>query len=294
MFTLTVSMIRAKNSKPLALHLLFIGAGLLGVTGVIYALSLKQQLAHGAATNQFDYVESGYWSGSARSMVKLLLVNTYGIFNFALTPAGIVLPLVVVGLVQLRKSKQQTVWMLFLIPMMLVFVAACLRKYPYFGARQTLFLAPMITVVASFGFLFIRNLKPKLALLPVVGASLFCLFFTSKYLSTRAKEDIRPVTKALASQIQPGDAVFVYYGAGSTFPYYFRQPIEQLVISQKNRAHPENYVQELSPLLRQKRVWLVFSRDNKQDRELLTNYAARTHKVKFVVGDSVSSLYLCS
>lgn len=79
--------------------------------------------------------------------------NTFDIVRYSFQPYGwpLLVPAAVGGWVLLRKPGGWVAACVTLLPMLLVFVAACLGKYPYTAARTTAFLTPGLAITACIG-----------------------------------------------------------------------------------------------------------------------------------------------
>lgn len=79
-------------------------------------------------------------------------LSTLEVFRYAFEPAGQALaPMAVVGAVLLCRAGRGPLASLLLVPVGLAFVAACLQRYPYGGARVLAYATPGLAVVVAAG-----------------------------------------------------------------------------------------------------------------------------------------------
>jgi len=72
-------------------------------------------------------------------------------------------------------------------------------------------------------------------------------------------EDLRPVLEYVQQHAQPGDAIWVYYGAGMAFRYYQHLLPVQAAVSTCDRSNPRGQLQQVDALRGQRRAWVVFT-----------------------------------
>jgi Dolichyl-phosphate-mannose-protein mannosyltransferase len=264
----------------------------------VFQLSLKQQFVAGGfgASSVSNYLASGYWNSELRSLPKFALTNTIGLIDFAFPAAPLFLLLVLVGFVScIRDPSGRRPLLILATPLLLTLVAACVRLYPYLGGRQDIFLTPMIYVFAGFGVQYLVkadiNRLAALALLFVLVA--IGGYSTYAYLQDPGSENIKPLIGVLTSSYQSGDRVYVYYGAGPAFRYYFRDNNAQLVYSVYARTAPEEYQTQLDSVFsKQGRVWMVFTHCWSTECQSITEYASGLRNVELVKAESDASLFL--
>ena len=183
------------------------------------------------------------------------------------------------GVVALRKEERPLLIALTL-PLVLVFFASGLKKYPFAG-RLMLFAVPMLLVLVSRGAAVlverVRGLSPWLAPL-VVGLLLLpgvaeCWWHVKEPLHA---EEAREVVRQLEAVHQPGEAVYVYYGAVPAFAYYAWPgpiPREDVTLGGENRnGDARRFYDELRPLLAEPRVWVVLAHRQKSEEAAIRAY----------------------
>ncbi|HET8671472.1 MAG TPA: hypothetical protein VFM05_12835, partial [Candidatus Saccharimonadales bacterium] len=91
-------------------------------------------------------------------------------------------------------------------------------------------------------------------------------------------DQVRPVIEYVSNNRKPGDALWVYYGAGQAFLYYTRQwPIEGNVrIGNCDRVDPRNYLRQVDAERGRPRVWVLMAHGSGpflfDERKSLTDY----------------------
>ncbi|NSW57079.1 MAG: glycosyltransferase family 39 protein [Armatimonadetes bacterium] len=245
-----------------------LGCGVLwaGSFGVMYFMTLT-----GATEN--DYL-ADYWQGTfapipPKSIGDLRwFVDTP--FKLLGMPGGFphpgvaALPLLMGIVAAYRASPHRC--LLTLSGVLVALLASSVGKYP-FGGRLMLFAVP-------FGLLFIGEgaaliVRQARSLKEAVGPLLLILLFVPTgiiaardVVRPRTKEEVRPVVQQMMAHRQPGDVIYVYYGARHTFRYYADrmnlQP-DQYTIGGEHRKDWERYRDELTSLRGESRAWIVFA-----------------------------------
>ena len=179
---------------------------------------------------------------------------------------------------------------LLALPVAFTLLASALHKYPFQG-RLLLFLAPALLLLVGAGVerMFRRETdRVTGATAAAAGATVvFLLFFpllisAAKSLARpRAFEEIKPVMDYAARRRQPGDVVYLYYGAQYAFAYYAerygfrRPPVSEaglhgappdqpddsgIIVGRPSRRDRTRYLDEVDRRLAgRKRVWVFFS-----------------------------------
>ncbi|RYX81763.1 hypothetical protein EON83_22630 [bacterium] len=261
----------------------------------VYSLSLKFQMQAGgfATSATSNYLAGAYWDGSPASLFRLVFRNTFRIFSFAYPPIWSLLPLFLLGLA--INFKKRLPLQLLVVPLLCTFIAACLRKYPYDGARQIMFLLPMIYVFAGLGFTYLLSQKKGVifATIAIAIVGVAGLKRTKDYLMVTGDEDIRPAVRLLTKSVKTDDVIYVYNGSVSAFSYYYRSPNGHRVYSKANRLNPQEYAKEVDALLpANRKIWLIFSHTYGQEREIVLNQLSAKRKVELVMQKKNSWLYV--
>lgn len=277
----------------------------LGAVAVVYQLSLMSQMRVGfGATSTSYYLQGAYWDGSSlSSLVKFAIKNTLEIISFAYPTSeyfsysvwNLVLFVSFVGFLAALLARNWTVLAMFLFPMAFTFVAASARIYPYHGERQIIFLLPMIYVLAGYGFNYSWNIdRKKLIIFPmVIILGIGGLKSTYDYLRWPGQENIKPIVETLSSSYEPGDRIYIYYGARPAFTYYYRSNVDDWIYGISGREQPDKYLQQLDVLLsKQYRVWMVFTHCFGDECEIIQTYASKFRNTKLMTEDTGAWLYL--
>ena len=136
-------------------------------------------------------------------------------------PRPTVILLVVVGSVLLW-VKRPAAAPLLLGPVAVAFAAAAAHRYPFSG-RAIFFLTPVALIAAADLVDSIVAGLARLGLPRPVGASIFgaaVAVVTALHLPVYEHEETRAVLTELAARRQPGDAVYVFYGAERALRFY--------------------------------------------------------------------------
>ncbi len=248
---------------------------LIGLVGLAWSLDIALlylvSLRHLAASTELtDFWRAFFmplppwrnlpWLGSA---MRQLFVD----------PVGLSVPLVglslaVGGVVLLLKRRWQ--WgCAVLLPLLMALLASGFHKYP-FGSRMLLFAIPGLLIAIAEGLEGVRlalwRIRPlamgvwlALALVLVWGPAAAAV---DDFVQPSMGEHIKPAMTYLQVHRQPGDTIYVYYGAYHAYKYY--APIYGLddsgaILGISSRADPQQYIQDIHALAGKGRVWLLFS-----------------------------------
>jgi uncharacterized membrane protein len=272
-----------------------------GAALVVYQVSLKSQMQFGqpfGGGGVTPYLADGYWiDGSLRSLAKLGVNNTLDILTFAYGPLFLLLFAIGVGLLSgLTSGNGRRAILMFFVPMACTFVAAAAQLYPYRGARQDIFLTPMIYVMAGFGVEYLLRIDKRriaaytLALVLIFAGLFHSVFF---YMTQRGPENLRPLVQTLSSSIKPDDRIYVYIGAAPAFRYYYGEDRANVIFGERSWCQPSGYIDQLDDMLLEPgRVWLVFSHCQCDDCDAITEHASQTREIETIATGEDASLYL--
>ena len=262
----------------------------------VYFLSLRQQMTVGfGATSKIVYLSDAYWNGSIRSLLNFAISNMRNILDFTFS-GELFIFVVVIGLIFILRDRNNYIALLmFAFPTILTFVLACARLYPYQGARQDIFLTPMIYLLCGFGFYYLLKIVQLRWIIFLI--LLFIIMFGSKptidYLNNTGAENIRPVVATLSNDYEVGDKIYVYYSAKPAFTYYYKDNIDYQIYGTNNRGNPNAYYQEIDNLLSSNnRIWMVFSHCFANECELIPKYISENHKIDLITRSTGTWLYL--
>ncbi|MCI0699454.1 MAG: glycosyltransferase family 39 protein [Planctomycetia bacterium] len=237
--------------------------------GVFYFMSLKQL---GGNTYLTDYWAGHFLSLPPKSLGDLAWIVDHAIafftvpggFGGSLVPlGGLAAALALIGLREFARERWP-IAVALAVPVLLVLVASGLHKYPI-GGRLMLFLVPLaVLLVASGAWIVFDTLKQKNRFAAIALLSLIVLaplWEASEELRKPTRhEQLQPVLKEVRSEIQPGDCVYVYYGAGPAFTFYTREqplPAQVITLGAEHRGNLAGYRAELAKL--RGRVWVIVS-----------------------------------
>jgi hypothetical protein len=163
---------------------------------------------------------------------------------------------------------------LVLAPLMVLLVASAAELYPFSG-RAALCVVPLLLILASAGAegvaLVARRAVRPFALGVFAFLAVFPLDAIATYHPPDWQEDLRPIIHYVGRHRQPGDAVYVYYGAGQVFLYYagregFRE--DDYEVGRCAMDEPRSYLERVDRLRGRSRVWMIFSHSLQGGREI--------------------------
>jgi len=219
----------------------------------VWSSSLRQQFSTGA----FEYLVRGYFEGPLASVPSFLLRQTYEMVLFAFPDPPLVILLIATGILAAFIGDGSPANLSHLgVPFLVAATAGLFSLYPYVGARQSIYLFPIIYVLAALGFDYVLRVDRRgiLAVLLVLLTGRAALLPTLGYLRSPGDENLKPLVQQLNGDLAPGDRVFVCYGAIPAFRYYYTGDPSQVVEGATTEAWQEQFALSTSP-----RVWFVAS-----------------------------------
>lgn len=150
-------------------------------------------------------------------------------------------------------------------PLAVTLCAAVARQYP-FSDRLIVFLVPAVFLAIATAVEGIRRLaqpySPALA-----GALVLCLLAPVVYPIAATppvyvSEHLKPILARLQADRQPGDAVYVYYGAAPVTTFYASQfglARGTYVVGGCHRGNARRYLEELDTFRGRARVWVLIT-----------------------------------
>jgi hypothetical protein len=253
---------RPRDLLPLA----GIGAAWLASFGLFYFLSLegmaenrKRQRFWGDAFMPMP-PWTAEWAGWMKATTLQLFANPGGF-----DPIWLAIALFAVGCVYAAWRDWRRAAIL-LGPILLCLAASALRKYP-FSSRLLLFVVPLLILLAVKGIEALAERTgragPVLAAAAAVGLLLLPAVSAARHLiHPRTREEIKPVLAWVRDNRQPGDVVYLYYGAQYPMQYYATRygfAPGDYTSGKISRRNPERYLRDLDALAGNPRVWIVFS-----------------------------------
>jgi len=156
-----------------------------------------------------------------------------------------------------------------LLPLFLTLAASGMRLYP-FGGRLLLFAVPSLLIAIGVGLEGVRSvLRRTGALATGVWLALVVILLWGPVVSAADKlmkppmgEHTRPVFAYVQSHRQPGDSIYVYYGAEHAFRYYapmYGFDLSDYIHGMYSRPEPLKYLEDMEALRGKGRVWLLFA-----------------------------------
>ena len=152
------------------------------------------------------------------------------------------------------------------LPVLVMLGASGLHKYPVTG-RFVLFLVPIILIFIGEGVGKVIDQSKHIG--PIAGVSLCVILFlhpvhqaVARFLNPIELEEIKPVMNYLTQNYQNGDVLYLYHSSWPAFEYYAKrygfEGVERLV-GVEARFNWPNYVKDLKSLNGNERVWILFS-----------------------------------
>ncbi|MGL6074254.1 MAG: hypothetical protein ACRC8S_08840 [Fimbriiglobus sp.] len=173
-----------------------------------------------------------------------------------------------------------TFWLALLIPLLLALLASALHKYP-FAPRLMVFAIPLLILGVVRGGLALGELLTPLS--RFTGVLLLALLFAPGitecwWLMQRPMhpEKGRELIKIMRVKYQPGDKVYVYFGAIPAWKFYTRGEAwaDAAVLGVFDRApRPKIIHEELNGFRGQPRVWIFVSHPVGDDEVGLRGFA---------------------
>ncbi|MEW6083407.1 MAG: glycosyltransferase family 39 protein [Chloroflexota bacterium] len=187
------------------------------------------------------------------------------------------------------------------------FLASAMRLYPVNG-RLSLFLIPLgiLLLGKTIEFLqktFSHNRVASIGIVTLLSGYLLVnplVTSLQNFVSPKYYEHIRPTMQVLADSWKDGDALFVTAWAEPAFtyyaPFYGLEDVE--VVSSEIEDYPdgERLKSRISPLVGEKRVWVLFSHVYEQggfnERDYLVAYLDQIGEKRREILKSGTSVYL--
>lgn len=165
--------------------------------------------------------------------------------------------------------KQRDAALFLLLPVLAAVGASAVAIYP-FTARLLAFLIPFFLLVTAAGaHQFLLSLPRQLqflnpvALAVLVGAPIYAI---ATALPPSWVQHFRPVMAYVDQRRERDDRIYVYSGAGLAFGYYaprFGFSRDGVVLGRCAVSDPRNYFRELDRLRGERRVWILFTHEQR-------------------------------
>jgi hypothetical protein len=192
--------------------------------------------------------------------------------GMAYRPATLYVALTVVGFVLLWRRDRRTAALL-LAPSVLTLGAAVVGQYP-FSERLIHFLVPSFMLAIAAAVEAVRRLlwpySRALAVSAAVALLLPALYPLAATPPIYYAEHMKPVLSYVRERRQPGDGIYVYYGAALAVTFYGRRyglGRSEYAIGGCHRGDGRRYLRELDTFRGRPRVWLLLTHDVPVRRE---------------------------
>lgn len=184
------------------------------------------------------------------------VASTCEVFRYACPPAGQPLVLLgIIGAVYFARRRQWSLLSLLLVPMLLAFLAACGRAYPYGGARIMVFAVPALLLLVAAGvpvaLAWLRARSQIGALLLLVLLLIPAASAVQHVIVPWGRADCAGASAYVLAHRRPGDLMV---GNSWEYLYYFRHCRSDYV-SLEDASFPT-----------QARVWLLLTGSTAQER----------------------------
>ncbi|RIK31413.1 MAG: hypothetical protein DCC56_04305 [Anaerolineae bacterium] len=226
-------------------------------------------------------------------------------FNVRFIPL-LVLILILAGWFVLFR-EQKSLAIAFAFTALFAFTASALRLYPVSG-RLSLFLIPLGIILLGKAVEFTAEIFASNKLAATISTILLggyllinpLITSTQNFISPKYYEHIRPTMQALADSWKDGDALFVTAWAEPAFryyaPFYGLENVEYVSSRIEDYPDGETLKRRISPLVGEKRVWVLFSHVYEQggfnERDVLVAYLDSIGEKRREILKSGTSVYL--
>ncbi|HQV94036.1 MAG TPA: hypothetical protein PLA27_01945 [Anaerolineales bacterium] len=298
---LVIQFLRTRDFKNLRITF---GVGLLWLANLVllYFINLRQ-------LSQNDYL-ANYWTDGFISLFPWSDFNWLGEliqyqFDVQFIPLFVAV-LILIGWFALFREARSLA-LAFAFTTVFAFTASALHLYPVNG-RLSLFLIPLGILLLGKAIAFLRQTFSSNKLVSagitilLSGYLLVNPFLTSfqNFISPKYYEHIRPTMQVLADSWKDGDALFVTAWAEPAFRYYapFYGLEDVKYVSSRIEDYPdgEKLRSRISPLVGEKRVWVLFSHVYEQggfnERDYLVAYLDEIGEKRREIQKSGTSVYL--
>ena len=327
---LVVSALNNKDwSRIRRLSIVFLGWAL--SFGVYYMMFIQKSYANiSMGPEELLKLEFAYMPVPPRSLadIKWFIDCFFETFNFpvGLSVTGVAAFTFLIGCMSLYSEKKEKFYML-LSPVLLTLLASAMHKYPFKG-RLILFLVPLMLLFIAEGARKIRDSTTNST--AMIGTVLIGILFIYpvSWAAYHAKNpvsraEIKPVITHIKDNWQDGDIVYVYFYSQYAFKYYseihpgpYRFEQDQYIkgiaprrwytrwrkefaseyydpdqaIEQSAADVFREYIKDLDKLKGYKRVWLLFTegyaRDGIREEKLYKYHLENIGKLQDTFGRS--------
>jgi hypothetical protein len=171
------------------------------------------------------------------------------------------------GAATLWRQHRRATLTLLISPLVIVIACSAARAYPFYD-RLTLFVLPVLALLAAAGFATALS-KVTSKAWPVLGVVFAIIIFPARsvllgHAPASRTEALKPVLAHVSTHWRRGDAMYVFYGATPAMRYYaprFRFSERDWTGGTANRGNINAYLRELDAFRGRDRVWVIFSHD---------------------------------
>jgi hypothetical protein len=245
--------------------LLAVATAWVGSFAAIYLLTLHDLIGNDFLRQSWSRNFMPVSPTSMASWQVRTLFDSFG-YPLGLPQPGVALLAAVLGTVDLARRRPEALG-LILLPFAFGMAASAFNKFP-FGGRQILFVVPLLALLVAAGMdVLLREPQPLPRLAGIVLA--FILMAPPAVKSVRTafgphgREEIGPVLEYVATQWQPGDTLYLYWGAGLGYTRYASRvgmpPGVTPIVGVKRQGDWFAYYGDIAKLAGRERVWVVFS-----------------------------------
>ncbi len=166
------------------------------------------------------------------------------------------------------------------VPGVLALVASAFHKYPFAG-RLLLFLVPLLLLGVARGAWALLSVL-RTARQPFAAALFLAVLIAAPVLETiqnarrpPRREQLGELLTELRGRVEPGDAVYLHWGAVPAFTFYNRDDPFPVPVIRGGEHHrdPTAYRDELRRLAGRSRVWVVFSHRHGSEESFIRAYS---------------------
>jgi hypothetical protein len=153
--------------------------------------------------------------------------------------------------------------------------ASLLGRYP-FSDRLALFAVPLLILYAVTGLQIVTK-ERSLVVRSVFALTLVapCMMRLHAALTPIQREEVKPLVRYLELNRQPGDHVYVYYGAWPAVKYYYRNVTldsDFWHFGKKSRNDRTVYLADTHAMKEWHRVWLVFAHGHQDEEDFFVSH----------------------
>jgi len=184
------------------------------------------------------------------------------------------LALSLVGYAALWKARRRSALVLAG-PVVVTVCASLAHLYPFDG-RLVLFLGPAFVLGAAAGASLVTALLARARVPPLASAALLslpALLAVANHPPVYRHDESRSLVGQLARRRQPGDAVYVYYGASQALRYYGSRAgidLSEVTAGGCHRGDLAGYLQEIDQFRGRPRVWILILQSPQRLQEQAT------------------------